>query len=98
MANDFSLQQIDEIKLSCLENNGYETPELNDKIYLHFRGFRKIENLESYKGCKSIWLDSNGFDKIENLENLTELRCLYLAKNLISKIGIGLFLFQFNLN
>eukprot|EP01036_Dinobryon_divergens_P027759 gene27756-36581_t len=75
-----------EVKLSCMENNGYETPELNDKLYLHFRGFRKIENLDAYTGCKSIWLDSNGFNKIENLEALTQLRCLYLAKNLISKI------------
>lgn len=72
--------------MSCLENNGYETPELNDKLYLHFRGFRKIENLDKYTGCKSLWLESNGFYKIENLERLTELRCLYLAKNLLTKI------------
>eukprot|EP01031_Cornospumella_fuschlensis_P047195 gene47195-57803_t len=26
----------EEIRLTCLENNGYETPELNDKLYLHF--------------------------------------------------------------
>ena len=31
---------LDEIKQSCRENNGYETPELNDKLYLHFRGFK----------------------------------------------------------
>ncbi len=41
---------LDEIKLSCLENDGYETPELNDKLYLHFRGFKRIENLDSYTG------------------------------------------------
>jgi dynein assembly factor 1 len=75
-----------EIRLSCMENDGYETPELNDKLYLHFRGFKKIENLEPYTGCKAIWMDSNGFDKIEGLDSLVELRCLYLAKNLISKI------------
>lgn len=76
----------DEVKLSCLENNGFETPELNDKIYLHFRGFKKIENLEAYTGCKSIWLESNGFTEIENLSALQELRCLYLSKNLIGNI------------
>ena len=69
-----------------MENNGYETPELNDKIYLHFKGFRKIENLNKFTGCKAIWLESNGFSKLENLEALIDLRCLYLSKNLISKI------------
>jgi hypothetical protein len=81
-----SLFQFEEVKLSCLENNGYETPELNDKIYLHFRGFKKIGNLDRFFGCKALWLDSNGFSTIENLHPLQELRCLYLSKNLISKI------------
>jgi hypothetical protein len=69
-----------------LENNGYEAPELNDKLYLHFRGFKKIENLGPYTGVKAIWLDSNGFDKIENLTSMEGLRCLYMSKNLISRI------------
>ena len=76
----------DEIRLSCLENNGYDSPELNDKLYLHFRGFKKIENLDLYTGCRAIWLDSNGFSEIENLDKMVDLRCLYLAKNLISEI------------
>jgi dynein assembly factor 1 len=58
----FPTMSHEEIKLSCLENNGYDTPELNDKIYLHFRGFKKIENLEAFTGCKSLWLDSNGYE------------------------------------
>ena len=76
----------DEIRLSCLENNGYTTPELNEKIYLHFRGFKKIENLDAYTGCKAIWLESNGFSKIENLSHMIELRCLYFSKNLLTNI------------
>ena len=76
----------DEIRQSCVENGGYETPELNDKLYLHFRGFKKIENLEAYANCKAIWLDSNGLDTIEGLDALVELRCLYMSKNLINKI------------
>lgn len=77
----------EEIRLTCLENDGYDSPELNDKLYLHFRGFKRIENLEEYTACKALWLDSNGIDTIENLEALVELRCLYLGKNLISNVS-----------
>lgn len=84
--NGIPTMSVLEIRQSCMENNGYETPELNDKLYLHFRGFKRIENLDEYTACKAIWLDSNGLDKIEGLSSLTELRCLYLGKNLISKI------------
>ena len=76
----------EEIKQSCVENHGYETPELNEKLYLHMRGYDKIENLEPYTGCKALWLESNAISKIEGLDTLTQCRCLYLAKNMISKI------------
>ncbi|POM80593.1 Hypothetical protein PHPALM_1546 [Phytophthora palmivora] len=70
----------------CLDNDGYETPELNDCLYAHFRGFQRIEGLEAYWNLKALWLESNGLSKIENLEHLVYLRCLYLSKNLIEKV------------
>lgn len=76
----------DEIRQTCAENGGYETAELNDKLYLHMRGYSKIENLEKYTGCKAIWLESNAISKIEGLDALKEVRCLYLAKNMINII------------
>ena len=75
-----------EINSMALEHGGYATPELNDKLYLHFKGYHRIENLEDYKNLKAIWLDSNGFQKIENLDHLEALRCLYLSRNLFTTI------------
>lgn len=71
---------------ACKENDGYETPSLNDKLYLHFGGFHKIENLDEYVNLKALWLDSNAIAKIENLSHLTELRSLFLQQNLITQI------------
>ena len=71
---------------ACVSNEGYEAPELNDCLYLHFRGYQKIENLEEYKNLKGLWLDANGLTKIEGLDHLKSLRCLFLQRNLIAKI------------
>ena len=76
----------EELRQTCLENEGYEAPELNDRLFLHFRGFRCIENLEPYTQVKAMWLDSNGLTTIERINHMSLLRCLYLGKNLISKI------------
>ena len=48
------------LKQCAVDNEGYESPELNDNLYLHFKGFRKIENLEEYTELKGLWLEANG--------------------------------------
>ena len=77
-----------ELKLACLRHKGcYDSPELNDKLYLHFRAFRKIENLTPYKNLKALWLDSNCIKKIEGLEACQQLRCLFVSKNALDSIS-----------
>ena len=78
-----------EIRKIALEHSGYSTPALNDQLYLHYKGYQKIENLEDYCNLKALWLDSNGLEKIENLDKLTSLRCLFLQRNLTSLVQLG---------
>mmetsp|Transcript_17739 Transcript_17739/g.22058 ORF Transcript_17739/g.22058 Transcript_17739/m.22058 type:complete len:647 (-) Transcript_17739:201-2141(-) len=87
--HDTSLPRMtrEEIIRVAIENDGYETPELNSSLYLHYKGYRRMENLEPYVNLKALWLDSNGFETVENLHHLTQLRCLFLQRNLLSKVS-----------
>ena len=74
------------LKEYCKKDGLYSTPHLNDKLYLHYKGFREIRNLEGYTGLKVLWLEGNGLGQISGLEAQTEMRTLYLQENLIEKI------------
>ena len=64
----------------------YMTPELNDALYLQFKGIRKIENLEEFTGLKSLYIESNEITKLEGLDKLGQLIGLYAQENCISEI------------
>lgn len=64
----------------------YGTFELNEKLYLHYKGFKRIENLHKFPDLKCIYLEGNGFTKIEGFENNHKLRALYIQENMFEKI------------
>jgi dynein assembly factor 1 len=75
---------------SCEKNGLYRTPNLNDKLYLHFKGLTDIANLEEYDQIRVLWIEGNCIREIKGLEKNVELRHIYLHQNMLDEIGTGL--------
>jgi hypothetical protein len=56
----------------------YRTYELNEKLYFHYKGFEKLENMHLFPELKCLYFEGNGLKKIEGLETNTQLVSLYL--------------------
>ena len=74
------------LKELCKKHGLYNTPNLNERLYLHYKGFRTIQSLEAYTALRVLWLEGNGLDRIEGLAAQTDMRTLYLQENLIERI------------
>jgi dynein assembly factor 1 len=83
MANEMTQKLLKEL---CRKDKLYSTPELNDKLFLHYKGFMKIAALDEYTGLRVLWLEGNGISKIEGLTKQAELRTLYLHENLLERL------------
>ena len=64
----------------------YRTHELNEVFYLHYKSFKKIQNLDTFVNLKVLYLEGNAISKIEGLDKLVNLTSLYLHENCIDKI------------
>jgi len=64
----------------------YRTPSLNEKLYLHYKGFSRMNNLDQFINLKCLYFEGNGCDSMLGLEKCTKLRSLYIQENVISKI------------
>jgi len=74
------------VQALCKQNGGYNSPALNEKLYLHFKGWPRIENLDEFTGARVVWLEGNGLAKIENMQPMASLRQMYLQQNCIKKM------------
>lgn len=64
----------------------YRTEELNDKLYIHYKGWRRLQNLEGFTGLRALYAECNAFSRIEGLQNCGNLRSLFLQENCIKEI------------
>lgn len=57
--------------LTYIESDGlYEYPEMNSKLYLHFKGFKSIANLDLFVNLKTLYLENNMISVITGLSSL----------------------------
>lgn len=64
----------------------YRTIELNEKLYFHYKGFRKIACMELFPDLKCLYFEGNGLEKISGLTTNTQLMSLFLQENVIEKM------------
>lgn len=59
---------------------------MNEKLYLHYKGFRKFENMDLFPELKCLYFEGNGLGSMLGLEHQTMMRSLHLHENCIQKM------------
>lgn len=64
----------------------YRTAYLNDKLFLHYKGFSRIKNLEQFTDLKCLYFEGNGCVSLKGLEQNTMMRSLMVQENCIDSM------------
>lgn len=64
----------------------YRTPELNEKLFLHYHGFSYLKNMSQFVNLKCLYFEGNGCRSMKGLEKNLEMRSLFLQENIIEKM------------
>ena len=64
----------------------YRTPELNEKLYLHYKGFSYMKNLDQFTELKCLYFEGNGCKSLTGLETNYRMRSLFIQENMIAKM------------
>ena len=60
------------------QNLYYTTPEVNDQLYLHFKGYKEIRNMQMFPNLKCLYFEGNGLRTISGLTTNVNLKSLFL--------------------
>ncbi|KRX01690.1 hypothetical protein PPERSA_01560 [Pseudocohnilembus persalinus] len=83
----YTIMSKKNLKLICQKDALYSDPQLNEKLYLQYKGFDKIQNLDEYVNLRALWLNKNAITEIENIQHLKKLNSLFLNSNALSHIS-----------
>lgn len=64
----------------------YRTAYLNEKLFLHYKGFHYLRNLEQFTELRCLYFEGNGCVSLTGLEQNTQLRSLFIMENCIENI------------
>jgi len=75
------------IRLCLKRQELYDSPELNERLYLHHKKFMEIRNLEKFTQVKYLYLESNCLTKIDKLNAQKYLQSLHLQDNKLGEMS-----------